>query len=375
MASLGGFRCILAVGLVSGCAPAAAPLGLERAPAVGATARPAMIVRHQRHRVFRHLHLTSQSGDCLTLQDSFDITVEASTIGPCGGNGISVAGGGDIRIYDSYIHPETLSRGCCDNDDGIFVRDARNVTIRGNVIAYGESNVESQASASVEVAGNFLLNPRGPFPRGQNVAAWHSNDITVRDNYTLSSIDTKRYLYPGDQEDSINFGKGDRLVAEGNYVTGGQSPSGCGILADDGADDVAFVRNRIVDSGECGIGIASGRNGRVANNRVINRNPVRGGGNTALYVWNQYKTPCGPETIAENVATEVRRDGTQSGFWNGGGCEPVRLRANTWNQSAQHRLTPVREKLPAPPIPPRPMHCVVASPYSTNERLPRCSPV
>ena len=249
------------------------------------------------------------------------------------------------------------------------------VTIRGNVIAYGESNVEALENATdLTVVGNFLLNPRGPFPRGQNVQMWGATGALIRDNYTLSSRNTKRFLYPDDQEDSINFGEGSNFVAEGNYVTGGQSPSGCGLLADDGANEVRLMANRVVDSGECGIGVASGTDQIVHGNRVINRNPVRGGGNTAIYVWNQYKrAPCGPVTVSNNVASEVRRDGVQSGFWNGGGCDRVTLHRNTWNEAAERLLTPVREKLPPPLIPPRPRDCVIESPYSTQTRWPACA--
>jgi Right handed beta helix region len=256
------------------------------------------------------------------------------------------------------------------------VQQATSVTIRGNVIAYGESNVEVlERATGVAIAGNFLLNPRGPFPRGQNVQVWGASDASVRDNYTLSSRNTRRFLYPDDQEDSINFGEGSRFVADGNYVTGGHSASGCGLLADDRANEVRIVANRIVDSGECGIGVASGARPVVDRNRVINRNPVRGGGNTAVYVWNQYRSvPCGPVTVSNNVATEVRRNGTQSGFWNGGGCEPVVLRNDTWDEAARKLLTPVSEKLPPPPIPPRPHECVIASPYSTQTRWPECAP-
>ncbi len=40
------------------------------------------------------------------------------------------------------------------------------------------------------------------------------------------------------QEDSINFMFGSDLTARKNYVTGGHSPSGCGIIADEAANRV-----------------------------------------------------------------------------------------------------------------------------------------
>jgi hypothetical protein len=359
--------------LASGCVAVGEPV----APSQGLAShdRGGMVIRNQHHRTYTALRLSTKTGDCLEIVDSTEITIENAQIGPCGGNGIAVRGGDSIRIYDSYVHPETRASGCCDTNDGILVAQTREVTIRGNVVAYGESNVEApQQVAGLTVVGNFLLNPRGPYPRGQNVQAWNSTSVSVRGNYTLSSGNAKRFLYPDDQEDSINFGEGTDFIAEGNYVTGGHSKSGCGLIADDAANHVRILSNSVVDSGQCGIGVASGTGQSVEANRVLNRTPVRGGGNTAIYVWNQYRgVKCGPVAISKNVATEIRKDGTQAGFWNGGGCDPVGLHRNVWNGAAQRRLTPVKVMMPAPPIPPLPEHCVARSPYSTQKKWPACN--
>ncbi|MEO7201521.1 MAG: hypothetical protein ABIZ82_02875, partial [Candidatus Tumulicola sp.] len=333
-----------------------------------------LVIRDQHHRVFKHLSVGTLTGDCIDIENSIDITIEASQIGPCGGNGISISGGRKLEIIDSYVHPETQSNGCCDHNDSIFVAGATAVTIQGNVLAYGESNVEAgQHTKQLIVIGNFLLNPRGPFPRGQNVQAWGASDVIVDDNYTLSSTNTKRYEYPDDQEDSINFGVGSGFTAKNNYVTGGHSASGCGLIADDGANGASFVHNQLVDTGGCGIGIASGTQQLVRDNEIINRTPVPGAGNTALYIWSQYEgVKCGPVSVVGNVATELRKDGTQSGYWNGGGCSPVTLQHNVWNERAMKLLTPPDKKLPAPLIPPKPSRCVIESPYSTQTKWPNC---
>jgi hypothetical protein len=357
--------------VVSGCTPTINPVSPAVRPLVGGP----IVIRDQHDRVYKGLQIVSGAHDCLEVTDSSGITIEASEIGPCGGNGIVVSGSNTIRIYDSFIHPQTRTKGYCDRNDGVLLENSSDVVIQGNVIAYGESNVEApQGVSKLTVVGNFLLNPRGPFPRGQNVQAWNVRNVLVRNNYTLSSRDTRRFLYPDDQEDSINFGKGSNFVAQENYVTGGHSASGCGLIADDGANDVRLIDNRVVNSGGCGIGIASGATQIVKRNRVINRNPVKGAGNTAIYVWNQYKgVACGPVTVSDNVATEVRRDGTQSGFWNGGGCNPVKLGGNIWNKAAEKLLLPVGVKMPPPLIPPQPRSCVIESPYSTQIRWPACS--
>jgi hypothetical protein len=77
-------------------------------------------------------------------------------------------------------------------------------------------------------------------------------------------------------------------------------------------------------------------------------------------------------TVAGNVATEIRSDGSQSGFWDGGGCGRVTLAGNVWNAAARSLLTPVALKLPPPKIPPRPHDCVADSPYSTQSSRPSC---
>src|ERR1700751_4026672 len=99
------------------------------------------------------------------------------------------------------------------------------------------------------------------------------------------------------------------ITARDNFIPGGPRPSGCGIIADDGADRVLFGGNRILNTGQCGIGIADGTLQVVTGNKIYNTNPVQGGGNTALQVWKQYKPPCGPVTVSGNIADALKPDG------------------------------------------------------------------
>jgi len=370
-------ECCLWAVLSSSCVVVAIHCWLADGGKAGAAPIPAdgsFIIKNQSHKVYKRLRITSSAGDCVKIIDSHDITIENSEIGPCAGNGVNIMGGGDIQIFDSYIHPETLSKGCCDHNDGVYAHHTSRIAVQGNVIAYGESNVEGIKNVTgLVVIGNFLLNPRGPYPRGQNVQAWKASDIVVKDNYALSSLDTNTYRYAENQEDSINFGLASNIVASGNYITGGHSPSGCGLIADEGANGAQFTGNRLVDTGQCGIGVASGIDQVVDGNWIVNRNPVPKGGNVALYVWNQYKKlPCGPVAVSNNIGTEVREGRTPAGFSNGGGCEPVTLKDNIWGESARKQLDPVETKLPPPLIPPEPKNCVVQSPYSTQTKWPPC---
>jgi hypothetical protein len=366
----------------SGASPAAA----SRAAQPALKASGPITISGKSHVVIKGYSIRSATGNCITVANSTDITIEDSQIGPCGtagadvvGNGIEISGSDGVHIYDSYIHPETLSTGCCDHHDGIFGNGEgggnRNVDIQGNVIAYGESNIEfTQKNSAITVIGNFLLNPRGPSPRGQNFQCWGDSlstpcaGVTLRDNYTLASTDTRKYLYPDGQQDSINLGFTDPSTTQlvtGNYVTGGQSASGCGIIADDNANSVQFTRNLLLNTGQCGIGIADGTNQLVHGNKVYNTNPVPGGGNTAIYTWQQYSAPCGPTMVSGNIADEIRSGGTHSGFWNGGGCGTT-ASGNTWGAAADRLLTPVSKIFPAPLIPPQPRNCIATSPYTTN---------
>ena len=205
--------------------------------------------------------------------------------------------------------------------------------------------------------------------RGQNFQSWnYSRDVLVENNYTLASRDTSRYRLAANQEDSINFGLTDRIIARGNYIVGGQSPSGCGLIADEGANYAQFLNNVLIDTGQCGIGISDGFNHIVDGNRIINSNPVRDGGNTAIYVWKvePLSPPCSGVKVSNNIASQLKPDGTESGFWDGGGCDPVTLWNNVFDSAARAELMPVARKLAPPLIPPQPYTCPAPSPYTNR---------
>lgn len=340
-------------------------------------------INGQNGTVVENLHITNPSGDCVLISNSTNVIIRRSEIGPCGGHGVKISGGNTTGIYDNFIHPEKpLATNCCDTHDGIFANNTSNLSIQGNVIAYGESNIEVTNSTTVTAIGNFLLNPIDSDPsqhadgqsRGQNFQAWGRNSgITVENNYALSSTDRSKYLFPENQEDAINFGLTNGIVVQGNYITGGHSRSGCGVIADDASNSAQFLNNTLLDTGQCGLSIASGTNQVVSNNRILNRTPVAGGGNTAIMVWKQYSSACGPVTVSGNIATETKPDGSQSGFWNGGGCGTVSSTNNTFDGAALTLLTPPSKTMPPPSIPPVPKDCVVVTPFTNNTSLPSCS--
>lgn len=348
----------------------------------GLTSSGPVSLSGQNGTVIQNLHITNPNGDCVTISNSTNITIRQSEIGPCKGNGIVVSGGNTISVFDNYIHPEGTLAGCCDITDGIFSNGTQNLTVQGNVIAYGEANIEAQNQTMLKVIGNFFLNPRGGAnSRGQNVQVFYgSSNVLVQNNYTLASTDTATYAFPEDQEDSINFGGSPSgssttgIVAQNNYITGGHSASGCGLIADTAANSAQFLSNTLVNTGQCGIGIADGTNQLVDSNKILNATPVNGGGNTAIYVWKVTSSDpaCGPVTISNNVASAIASDGSANSFWNGGGCGTVTMTNDTFDAAAQQALSPASQKLPPPAIPPLPNTCVIASPFSNNTAFPPC---
>jgi Right handed beta helix region len=335
-----------------------------------------IVISGENGRVIQGLRISSQSGDCLKITNSTQITIQNSEIGPCAGNGIEISGGSGIKVLDSYIHPETLSPRCCDHNDGIFASGGtQDLWVQGNVIAYGESNIEVQGSNRVTVVGNFLLNPRGPFPRGQNFQCWNKcSNVTLQNNYALSSLDRTQYLYPEATEDSINFGITTSFLARDNFISGGHSASGCGIMADSFSNSGQILNNLLVDTGQCGIGIVDGSH-MVEQNKVYNRNPVAGSGNTAIYVAHYGQSPvCGPVTVTNNIADEVRLDGTHSGWWTAGNCGTIDIATDQFGESADALLGNLLAASSAPLIPPQPNNCVVTSPYSTQSSAIPCVP-
>src|SRR5262249_8310560 len=132
-----------------------------------------------------------------------------------------------------------------------------------------------------------------------------NQNITVNNNYTLSSTDTTTYLYPGKAGDSINFGVTNGIVAQHNYVVGGQYVNGCGIIADYAANSAQFSNNIVSNTFNCGIGIASGINHTVSGNKVLILQPsspsAAGIGINGGYA----PLACGPVSISNNIAYAV----------------------------------------------------------------------
>jgi Right handed beta helix region len=298
-----------------------------------------LVIENRDGAVLEGLRIASTTGDCITIHESRNVTIRNSQIGPCRGRGIFVDGGSNISIVGNSIQTEFKPEKCCDQGGGIFARSTNDLVVDQNKVAYSETNIQLMAVDGARISNNSLANPLGPFPRGQQiqVASWPplppSNDVLIEGNTMLATTDAL-FKYPENQEDAVSLFLADNVTVKDNMIQGGSSASGCGIIADYGSNHSIIEGNRVYNTGQCGIGIASGRDHVVDKNYVLLTTSVNDGGNTAIYTWKQYEADCGNIRITNNIATFIRTGGQHSAFWDGGGCEPVELSDNVWNEEA-----------------------------------------
>jgi regulation of enolase protein 1 (concanavalin A-like superfamily) len=368
-------------------------------------------INGQNGTVYENLHVTSTSGPCVTITNSTNITFHNMEVGPCNssdanstynGQALVITGGSGIKILDSYIHAEspgivnrTNNQTTFDVGDNIMCNDSTNVLIQGNVIAWGQSNIETGANGpacpGLKVIGNFLLNPidsLNTWYRGQQVAMGNGgHDILVDRNYSLASTDTSKWKYAANSSDMIAAGGNggnsiDGLTVTNNYVTGGTFAWGCGIIMDGGMNSETYSKtttisnNVLVDSGVCGISVEGGYNYTISGNKVMNRNTGLANNNQAFEVFQLYSFyGCGNVTLTNNLGYAINTTGYISGMWYGGGCTNVTgatsgSNGNVYDYApygaAYNAMNPPETVLPAPMIPPVPYSCAVVSPFTNN---------
>ena len=157
------------------------------------------------------------------------------------------------------------------------------------------------------------------------------------------------------------------FTATQNYVRARYNPSVCGIIADEAANSVSFTYNELVNTGQCGIGIANGTNQLVGHNKVFENDQISGGGNTAIYLWKDSEA-CGPVTLANNIAVFKQTNALTSRS----GTAVETKSGNTWDAAAWKILYPPSTTMPRSLIPSQPKNCVAQSPYSTQRGWPGC---
>jgi hypothetical protein len=345
------FASILALALGFDAVPANTETAAER-PA-GVPTSP-VVISGTSGQTVRTAKIMTTSGPCITIKNATNVEISNSDIGPCGGNAVEIMGSSAIKVVNNHIHTERSGATSSNSGLGLFIHKSRDVLVQGNEFRYNESSLYATSSAVVQVIGNFSLNPLGPVPRGQHVQFNNVHGGLISENYFLSIAERATVTFTAHQEDAINLWNSAFVRVQGNYLVGGTSPSGCGIIADGSGNANILLANVVIRTAQCGIGIAGGTNHVIQDNKVLDTNIPHGMGNVGIYVWNQYAGPCSGHSIIRNYVSNRWPNGYHADYWNAGNCGAVSLRENIWGQSARELLTPESKRLPRPPIPPKP---------------------
>lgn len=312
-----------------------------------------------------HLHcllVTNPNGPGIVVENVADVWIDDCEIGPTGDNAVVISGAGahDIRVTNSYIHTERSGESDMNTGLGVFVLNgASAVLIQGNRMERSESHVYTTGGTTdISVIGNYMLNPLGPFPRGQGAQFDTTSVGDISDNFVECNPE-KPTAGESDPEDLINMYKSDNVTVRRNFLRGGDSASGCGILVGDaGGHDEIVEDNVIIRTSQCGVGVASGEAHVVNGNQVLDTSFEGGSGNTGIYVWNQYPSACGNITVTNNVVRNKRPNGEHSPYWDGENCGTITESGNVFDgadgEAAEGMLLPEAEKLPPPSTPPNP---------------------
>ncbi len=365
---------------------------------------------------FSNYTISTTSGPCVKITGATNITLENFNIGPCGTNnssadstGVEIIGGSGSNVFDSYIHVQNLSSDGGDDHEGILINGASNITVQGNVLAFNETNIEINGGTSTGdvINGNFMLNPMGPFPRGQQFQTGSgASNIMVENNRELScqassstcahsgdivclacsdsTLAGDAFPYYADQEDANNFFGTTTFTATGNWIEGGDSPSGQGILFDLGSSGGTATDNVLKDTGHGCIGPYSAGANVVEGNKCESMTDIDPNQN-GIYLYNPYAVsgtittkdntisvleysasgPCNPATTACGFNSYGDGLGGNLALNDlGGEIYDTLYPAAIGGGGGYQQLNQIATSNPPPPIPPLPKQCVVASPYS-----------
>jgi parallel beta-helix repeat protein len=244
--------------------------------------------------VIENLHISNPGGTCVTVTNGSNVTIRNSTIGPCG-------------------------------DDAVYLSDVANASVSGNYITDTNNGVLIHRSDSVRVDSNTFINAGRNFVQFDKVNGSGSSISGNRGQNELGGSNAEDLI-------SVYWSNGTSsspIRVVGNHLrNGGPSGSGSGIMLGDGNGTHQVVEdNVLVNPGQVGIGVASGNDIVVRNNKIYSE--ALSWSNVGLYVWDQYGG-CGSVEIAGNQVNWTAAGGYSNGFFNGGGCD-ASVHDNDWN--------------------------------------------
>ena len=258
--------------------------------------------------VIEGVHVTTTTGPCIEINGASHVTVRNSEIGPCGQPGEDPAKGVNIHNGASNI---TISRNWIhDVSTGVYAEGARHPIVMDR---------------------NLVTNVRGPMPRGQMIQLNNVTGGSGATKITCNVSDQRGLDLPAGWavEDHINLYRSsgvsttEPIEVAYNRLRGGRSNTGSAIMTGDGGGGNVWAHDNVaVNVSGAGIGVASGTNVKVENNRIY-MGVTTSKANIGGYVWNQGSN-------CSNVIYRNNRIWTSNNnpFWNGGGCANVTISGN-----------------------------------------------
>jgi nitrous oxidase accessory protein NosD len=326
---------------------------------------PPIVISGRSGVTIRGKRIRSSSGPCLTIRNSSNVVVEDSEIGPCAGNAVDITGSQYVTVENNYIHTERSGSSKMNSGLGVHILTSSRILVQGNRFERNETSVYGYDTGhSVRIVGNYSEDPLGPFPRGQHVQLWSCNRdgplerrCEISSNYGRLIPERGTRLGGTHTEDMINVGKSDYALIEDNYMIGGDSPSGCGIIVEGPSSYTTIRDNVLIRTAQCGIGVANADHTLVEKNRVLDTNLVAmgltTGGNIGIYVWRPSDSTnyCYSNTVQNNIVSNRFPDGRYNDLNLSSRCTGTVKRDNITGSTARSYLTPESEKLPPPPEP------------------------
>ena len=200
--------------------------------------------------------------------------------------------------------------------EGIYAFNSRNIKVYG--VRY--SNITGPSGRTGYNTGNFVQ-----FHQVNGGRIWHNKGKG------------------GDTEDVISLFQSSHVMVESNRLEGTNwtSDSGSGIaLGDDGGTGNTAQNNILVNIGQVGIHVSGGTNHKIIGNTILGQ--PRANSNVGIYVWNQAGGTCSGAVVKNNKVYWRKADGTEQGWWAGGGCGHVTMSGNNFSASLTHAKLAVK---------------------------------
>jgi hypothetical protein len=267
------------------------------------------------------------------MQGKSNQIIENLLIRDAPGNAIEIRDCNNITVRNCKILNARGEAVSIYNTSGVEVRDCYFENVRTGVYAV--------SSRGVKVRHNECKNVRGPMPRGQMVqfdkVSGPGNEIS----YNFALNDPKN----SNPEDVINlFLSGgtetEPLIVMNNFITGGgPSESGGGIMCGDGGDRSEYIRvlsNVLVNPGQYGIAVVSGRHITVEGNLVHSRRQPWS--NVGIYCWSEKAKFFEHVHVRDNDVYWINKSGSANHGWL---APDVQGRVTGWNTNRFGRLIPL----------------------------------